>query len=130
MLDEIAVSGAGLNSKKVLLGDLAAHRGKNVDQLIEASIDSYLEHSNYNNTAEIAAILAKVNVDVAKVNSAFGTLQDVMARRHQMVHRADRQDQVVGSGDHEIRGINKQAVRDWAKAVEDFGAALLSEIGT
>lgn len=129
VLDEIAVSGAGLNSKKVLLGDLAAHRGKTVDELIEASIDSYLEHSNYNNSAEIAAILQKVNIDVAKVNSTFGTLQDLMARRHLIVHRADRQDQVAGSGDHEIRAINKQTVREWAHAVEDFGAAILGELG-
>lgn len=128
VLDEIAVAGAAANAKKVLLGDLAAHRGKTVDQLIDASIINYLEHSNYNNTDEVSAILTKVGVDISKVNSTFSPLQDMMLRRHQIVHRADRQDQVSGSGDHAIRGINKQTVRDWATAVKNFGDLVLAEL--
>ena len=130
VLDDIPLAGVGLNPKKVLLGDLASHRGKTVDELIKASVDSHLEHSNFNNTDDIASLLQKVGVDIAKVNSLFATLQQLMERRHQIVHRADRQQQVSGSGDHEIRGINKQTVREWAKAVADFGVATLGEIGT
>jgi hypothetical protein len=51
-----------------------------------------------------------------------------MKRRHQIVHRADWQDEVEGSGDHVIRAINKHTVRDWTKAVHEFAEAVFAEI--
>lgn len=128
VLNEYPIAGAGMNPKKILLGDLAAHRGKSVDEMIKASVHAHLEHSNFNNTADIAAILQKVGVDVSKVSAPFVVLEALMDRRHQIVHRADRQQSVVGSGDHEIRGINKQTVREWASAVHAFGSAVLAEL--
>jgi hypothetical protein len=114
--------------KKLALGELANHRGKKVDDLIVESVKAHLEHSNFNNTDEIGGLLISVGIEVARVNSRFPDLQKMMKRRHQIVHRADRQDAVRGRGDHKIRGINKKAVRDWAVAVEEFGTTLLAEV--
>jgi hypothetical protein len=127
-LNNVPLVGQGSNPRKFLLGDLAAHRGKTVDQLLADSVNAYLERSNYNNTAEIAALLAAIPVDVANVNAQFSELQEMMERRHQIVHRADRQMQVSGSGDHEIRGINKGTVRGWAASARAFCNSLFAEL--
>lgn len=128
VLDEIPLVGLGPNPKKFSLGELASHRGKKVDDILTESVNAHLERSNYNNTNEISGLLANVSIDVAKVNGRFPELQGLMERRHQIVHRADRQMKVKGSGDHEIRAINETAVRDWIAAVRDFGTALFKEL--
>jgi hypothetical protein len=98
-LDEIPLVGLGPNPKKFLLGDLATFRGKVVDEIFAASVAAYLEKSNYNNVGEIATVLNGMKVDVTKVSGTFPRLQELMERRHQIVHRADRQSSVIGSGD-------------------------------
>ena len=128
VLDEIPLVGVGSNPKKFFLGELAAYRGKTIDELLTDSVNAHLEHSNYNNTDDIAALLASVNVDVTKVNARFPDIQKMMERRHQIVHRADRQPEVIGSGDHRIRGINKETVREWSDSVSLFANVLLTEL--
>ncbi len=124
VLNNIPLVGHGPTAKKFLLGDLAAFRGRTVDEVVTQSVNAYLGQSNYNNTDDIASLLTSVGVNVAQVNATFGDLQALMDRRHQIVHRADRQMQVIGSGDHEVRGINKDTVRGWANAVDQFSKAL------
>jgi hypothetical protein len=128
VLDEIPLVGQGANPKKFLLGELASHRGKRIDDLLSESVNAYLEQSNYNSTTEISKLLQSVGVDIATVNARFADLQALMERRHQIVHRADRQQEVRGSGDHEIRPINKDTVRGWAAAVLEFGTALFARL--
>ncbi len=129
VLDEIPLVGQGSNPKKFLLGELANHRGKRIDDVLTESVNAYLEHSNYNNTADISKLLQSVGVEVAgAVNYRFADLQALMERRHQIVHRADRQQAVIGSGDHEIRAINRDTVRNWIAVVRDFGAALFASL--
>lgn len=127
-LNKIPLTGQGANPKKFLLGDLAPHRGKTIDELIAKSVEESLQQSNYNNTNEIATLLAAVEVNVENVNGNFPQLQEMMERRHQIVHRADRQGQVAGSGDHQIQSINKNTVREWAIAVRSFCEALFNEL--
>jgi hypothetical protein len=128
VLNEIPLVGHGPNPKKFLLGDLAAYRGRTVDDLFEESVRAHLEHSNYNNTGEVSALLTSVGIDPASVCATFPELQALMERRHQIVHRADRQETVSGSGDHEVRGINKQTVREWAAAVNRFASELFAQL--
>ena len=128
VLDDIPLVGSATASKKFLLGDLAAHRGSTVDVLIESSVESYLARSNYNNTKDISNLLESVGVEVSKVNGRFPSLEELMQRRHQIVHRADRQTEVLGSGDHVVRSLNKVTVRWWAAEVKAFGADLLAQL--
>ena len=129
-LNTIPLVGQGSNPKKFLLGDLTPHRHKTIDQLLMESVEASLEQSNYNNTAEVASLLTSIGLDVAKLNGQFPQLQEMMERRHQIVHRADRQDQVIGSGDHQIRAINKETVRAWIGDVRTFSEALFQELAT
>lgn len=112
---------------KFSLGDLAAHRGKSVEDVITESVNGYLERSNYNNVEEVTRFLASVGVDVASVNMWFPKMTEVMQRRHLIVHRADR-DETGGSGNHSVRSIGSAQLKKWINAVEGFGAALLNEI--
>lgn len=128
VLDEIPLVGVGANPKKVLLGDLAPHRTKRIDEMISESIDAYLQRSNYNNPGEIAELLQSVKIDTAKVNGHFKGLGAMMERRHQIVHRADRQQKVKGSGDHTVRAINKYQVRAWRDDVRMFAADLFAQL--
>lgn len=129
-LNTIPLVGQGSNPKKFLLGDLTPHRGKTIDQVLAESVEACLEQSNYNNTAEIASLLTAIGLDVAKLNGQFPQLQEMMERRHQIVHRADRQDQVAGSGDHKIRAINKTTVRGWLGDVRTFSEGLFQKLAT
>lgn len=130
VIDDIPLIGVGANPKRFLLGALVAHRGKTIDQLITESVSDSLDRSNYNNVGDIASLLTSIGVNVENVNDEFDQLNELMERRHQIVHRADRQETVVGSGDHRVRGINKDTVRQWAASVKNFAEKLTAEIGT
>ncbi|MFP5497082.1 MAG: HEPN domain-containing protein [Gammaproteobacteria bacterium] len=112
---------------KFSLGDLSFHRGKNVDSVISDSVNGYLERSNYNNTDEVASLLSHIGVPLANVNSQFNQLAEVMARRHLIVHRADRGEK-VGKGNHSVQSIGKPQVSKWIDSVEAFGNVLLDQI--
>ena len=113
---------------KFNLGDLSAHRGKSVDEVIESSVNGYLQRSNYNNTDEIASFLKSVGIDVAAVNAHFPNIDQVMKRRHQIVHRADRDDEAAGQGRHHVTSIGVSTVEGWVTNVQAFGDAVLGEI--
>jgi len=128
VLDEIPLVGTGPNARKLSLGDLTMHRGRSIDEVIAASVDEHLLRSNYNSTREIASLMQSVGVDPTKVNARFSGLEDLMKRRHQIVHRADRQSTVKGSGDHRVRAINRQTVESWISDARQFVNDALSQL--
>jgi len=113
---------------KFSLGDLSSHRGKTVDEVIESSVNGYLERSNYNNTDEVAAFLGSVGIDVNQVNAHFSNIDPVMKRRHQIVHRADQDDDATGRGHYRVTSIGVKKVENWISSIEAFGNAVLNEI--
>lgn len=113
---------------KFNLGDLVAHRGQSVYEVISNSVDTHLERSNYNNPDELAAFCGNVGIDVTRVNSHFPKIEPMMKRRHQIVHRADRDDQAAGRGRHRVTSIGVATVNGWISEVEAFGTAVLNEV--
>jgi hypothetical protein len=87
VLNTIPLVGHGSNPRKFLLGELSGFRGSTIDAVFTASVNAYLEQSNFNNTTEIASLLDSVGIASATVNGTFPTLQAMMERRHQIVHR-------------------------------------------
>ena len=53
-------------------------------------MSEHLERTNYGNTGEIALLLEKLGFKVSDHNQDFPTIEKMIARRHQIVHRADR----------------------------------------
>jgi hypothetical protein len=115
-------------SPKFGLGDLAAHRGISVEEVIKNSVHAYLERSNYNNTTEVSTLLTNVGLNVALVNHTYAALDELMQRRHQIVHRADRDEAAVGRGNHRVRTIGTAAVNRWIDNVNVFATAVLDQI--
>jgi len=109
------------------LGDLAVHRGKGIQDLLEESIDAHLEFTTYNSNDDIARLLNDIGLDPNQFSSAFPDLQSLMKRRHHIVHRADAR-VVAGSGHHRARSISPWEVRKWASAVREFGTQLLANL--
>jgi hypothetical protein len=46
--------------------------------------------STYNSTSQIELVLTRLGFDSSKHNSEFPAIQEMIARRHEIVHRADR----------------------------------------
>lgn len=126
-IDKIPLVGSKGGAAKFLLGELVAHKGKTIDDLIKESVNQYLERSNYNNVEEIAILLSSIGIDPINVNGEFSVLTELMSRRHQIVHRADI-DISGGQGNHKVRSISVVIVNKWIESVEKFGASVLSEI--
>lgn len=122
-LEGISPSG---RAEKFLLGNLTHFRGKTVDDVIQQSVISSLQRSNFNNTDDIAQLLKNINVDVSKVNQNFSDLENLMRRRHLIVHRADKESP-INSDERNVTDINGNQALDWLMAVVDFINSVLSQ---
>lgn len=127
-LKEIPLAGVG-RREKFALSDLASHRGKTVDQVIEESVSASLGDSNFNNPGELDRTLEKLGIPGSLLTPSFRRqLGPLMQRRHWIVHRADR-NHTEGRGHHAARPLPKGTVEGWIGAVEEFGKALLKALG-
>ena len=75
--------------EKYTLKDLATHRGKTIEQVINESIDQYLRTLSFNNTTDIANGLKKIQLPSQTVEQYYSNLNDMIQRRHQIVHEGD-----------------------------------------
>ena len=128
-LDQIPLTGVKPkgNPKNILLGDLAVHRGKSVDQLLEDAIANHLNQSSYNSVEQITGILEAIVVDVDPYRHLFPRLAEMTSRRHDIVHQADKNPK-TGRGQHKVRSISSTTVKGWADTVEELAAQLEDDI--
>jgi len=126
VLSEIPLAGSRGN-KSLGLQELAAFRGRSVDEVISRSVSEYLERSSYNHPGDVKAILEKIGIEKSIVDGFAATLAVMMARRHLIAHRADR-NPIRGPGHHEAQSLSSSAVTRWIDTVERFGTAVLSRV--
>ncbi len=119
--------GRSQRGEKFSLGHLNEHRGKTVDDLIEESVEAFLDRSNYSNTTEVAALMKDLRLDPHCVEHLFADLDRMMRRRHEIVHRADCST-VTGRGRHRANTITQSTVEKWINVVVDFQQSVLYEI--
>jgi hypothetical protein len=115
VLNEIPL--AGTKAEKFSLGQLSRYRGKTVEQVIDESVAQSLERATYNNAGDMAAVLKRLGADSNAFTAEIGPVANMMRRRHDIVHRADR-DESAGSGHHGASAIAKSQVEEWVNAVE------------
>lgn len=125
VLEKIAMIGG--SNTKFHLGNLAAHRGKTVEQVIKESVDAYLERSNYNNCDEVTGLLGSIGLNIAPLQSYLPALESSMKRRHQIVHRADANPN-IGRGRHKVTSISPKTLDDWIANLESFAQDVLSQV--
>jgi len=116
-------------AEKFPLGRLVQFKGKTVDEVITGSVLNYLEHSNFNTVEDIATLLKSLNLDLSKANHSFPKLQELMQRRHLIVHRADRVEP-IGSDEKNISEIDSSDVLEWLTAVVQFIQDILPSAAT
>jgi hypothetical protein len=109
---------------KFAVADLVAHRGKSVDELLRESVLAHLLESNFNHPGELASALTKIGFPETLLDPHRDQLGPMMARRHWIVHRADRNDQ-GGSGQHHARSLGQATVQTWLDVVRAFGQDVL-----
>jgi hypothetical protein len=107
---------------KFSLGRLVVHREKTVQQVIGDSVEGYLRRLTFNNTTDIASHLRMIGF-AEDVRSYYATLDSMMARRHQIVHRAD-----VPGGGHgdDPQDVDGNEVHGWAMCVRGLVSDIVS----
>jgi hypothetical protein len=79
----------GSRVEKFHLGALEAHRGKTVDQVIQESVEDYLDRESFGSCAAVDSVLVQMGLDTTPFKSLYAPLGQMMKRRHRIVHEAD-----------------------------------------
>ncbi|HWE38868.1 MAG TPA: HEPN domain-containing protein [Isosphaeraceae bacterium] len=109
------------------LGDLHAHRGRSVDDVIAESVDAHLRRSSYNNLVDVAGLLRDLGLDATPIRPHAARLAAMMARRHQIAHQLDR-NEATGRGHHAARSISRAMLLEWIVAVDGMIRAILERL--
>lgn len=102
---------------KFFLGELSKHKGKMIDSLIQDSIDDFLNRKSFTSTDDIASMLNKADIDLSKVRGYFPILEEMISRRHQIVHKGDR---ITESGKSILAPIKAMTLGKWVGTVSVF----------
>lgn len=107
---------------KISLGELSVHRGKTVDELISISVKSHLEeYQSFNDLGEVKKALKQCGIAAGVVETRdFGRLPEMISRRHNIVHKADRNDVDGGQGNHRTKSLSKITVEGYVAAVKSL----------
>jgi hypothetical protein len=96
VLNRIPLVGAPARAEKFGLADLAAHRGRTVQDVVDDSVREHLARATFNNTTDIANHLTACSVDLDCVKEHFPAIERLVKRRHHIVHQADLSEISVG----------------------------------
>jgi hypothetical protein len=117
-LNRIPLAGSPdtLRAEKFLLGKLARHRGKSVDDLIAQSVQEHVARRSFSDVTEIAGLFELLGFTLDDhLRKIFSDLSALIARRHQIVHRAD-----ILLGQRDPTAIDVPTVRGWLEGVQKF----------
>ncbi|MCT8187338.1 hypothetical protein KY382_03930 [Pseudomonas monteilii] len=113
----------GLNSsgkpEKFHLGELHKFKGMTVEELIAGSVSSYLDRTTFNNVPDIVSLLKSLNKDASQFTEFYPSIEKMMNRRHEIVHRGDRTER-PGKGKQYANSIRLSDVEKWATQINLF----------
>jgi hypothetical protein len=127
LLEDVPVMGHRRGTK-IALADLLPHRGMSIQDLIRASVEAHIERTSFNNLGEVKQALRRIGLDTGLVVAHETELVGLMARRHQIVHRADRHDERGFRHDAAV-SLGHETVQRWFSAVEELCAAIVAGLG-
>jgi hypothetical protein len=100
---------------------LLEFRKMTADEIIRASVADYLKQfGTYSNIGAVKEALRTCGLDPVGLCLQESDLADLIARRHSIVHHADRNPS-TGRGHHRAKGVNKGRVDAWIGAVKALG---------
>lgn len=126
VLDDIPLVGNAPATKHTILA-LAKHRGKTVDSLLRESVHAYLLTASFNDTRQICGFLETVGINASIIEDLLPDLQDLMERRHNIVHQADR-NVAPRRGHHRTKAISEKRVGKWLGAVVLLAARISHQL--
>lgn len=112
--------------RRFTLGDLAAYRGRSVDEVVSHAVDTFLKRSTFGSLAKVSLVLGMITLRLPQDRTSKARIAAMMARRHQIGHKMDR-NHLSGRGQHQARSISKKTDDDWIDAVETFGGEILAQ---
>lgn len=117
--------------KKFDLGELSKHKGMSVDDLIAKAVQSHLEEfQSFNNLGDVKGALKQCGIAHPTVEDHdFGDLPTMIARRHNIVHKADRNDVVGGQGNHKTKSLGRPTVENYVASVKALRDFVTAELG-
>lgn len=127
VLSQIPFAGGDGRKTALMLGDLASHRGRMVEEFLSDSVEAYLDRRSYNDVNDLATALRQVGLAPDLVAPHAATLEIVMRRRHLIAHRLDR-DEMRGRGRHGAGSISKALVERWINTVDTFARSVLAKL--
>jgi hypothetical protein len=120
VLNKISLIGSPDRSEKFSLGQLAKYRDKTVDQLITESVEAHLDKRSFSNTNEISHHLGSTGVPSSVVEKWYPSLGELIARRHEIVHKADLKPTANQQTEREPEPIGASKVKEWYQTVFEF----------
>lgn len=122
-INEVPLLGTSESGRrtKFELGELLLHKNKTIEEVIYLSVKEYLNTISFNDTNDIAKHLINIGITITEdMNKIyFPQLKEMIKRRHNIVHQADRESK-QGVGHHKIKYLSYKQVQDWKDIVDRF----------
>lgn len=131
MIGKFPLAGTGPKRfEKFGLGDLLPYRGSTVEELIKQSVSEQLnEFASFNDVGQVKDALVRSGIAKATLDAQeFGSLAAMITRRHNIVHKADRNDQVGGQGNHPTKSIEVSHLDKYLIAVKSIRDLVAAEL--
>ena len=87
----------------------------------------HLDRSTFNSTQEIATAIKRCGLEVWTIEKLFPKLDQLIKRRHQIVHRADKLPK-LGAGKQHAESLSPVDVKIWLGAVRDLFRGLWGNV--
>jgi hypothetical protein len=130
VLKDVPFLDSGIRANKASLADLLRYQGETIEGLIDKSVNQWLEHQSFNDCNDIAAFLQRIGIDSTACNSECATLDEMIKRRHKIVHNADRRDVYDESKYSTLESIDRDTVIKWRESVQRFVVIVMHELQT
>jgi hypothetical protein len=112
--------------KSIQLGDLLEFKGQFVENVIQESINRYVDVLNINNATQLVECLKLANIPCEPLQQFFEPLNSLMQRRHQIVHQMDRSNELDPLA-YPINIIDVEIVKSWKEAILGLASFLFAQ---
>lgn len=115
--------------KAFLLGKLFEYKTMSVHEVVHSSIEEYLNYTNYNKVEDIVSVFIDLGIDKTQFQDNFQLLNEMMGRRHKIVHQADREVD-LNSPEQSLRSIEYTLVVAYLENLSEFGEKIFNYFNT
>jgi hypothetical protein len=108
--------------EKAKIGDLVEYRDQTIAEFIRASVKERIDrYETFNDIGDVKGALTKCKFDMSAFDDAqFAELVNMIKRRHQIVHKADKNEGAGGQGNHKTASLSKATVNMFIRVVRSF----------